>query len=94
MKQNVLKRLGQLEERHAALVRAQRSPQQFGFMDWFAAFRRHHNIEQQRNESQFDVLARVVGVGSWELRQLLFTPAEFRRVLRDGFKRFEDGKTA
>jgi hypothetical protein len=93
MKQAVLKRLGQLEERHAAVMAAQRPRPTGRFMDWFIAeFMPRHNIVQGRNESKFDVLARCVGVRSWELRHL--NPSEFWRVVEVGLERFLQSREA
>jgi hypothetical protein len=89
VKPAVLKRLGQLEERHAAMVNARRPAPRRSFMDWFiGTFMPKYNIVQGRNESKFDVLARCVGMGSWELRQLLMNPPEFKSVVNDGLERF------
>jgi hypothetical protein len=95
MKQNVLKRLGFLEERHAAAISAKKSEYDSAkALAWLRAVLRLFKTEQGPNESLMDALARCLGIGSWELRQMLSTPDEFKRVVLSGIERTRQAREA
>ena len=82
MKQNVLKRLGQLEVWHAAALRQEQAQYDSeGAREWFSAVLHAFNTERGPDESDFGALARCLGLRGPELGQLLRTPDEFNRVL-------------
>ena len=95
MKQNVLKRLGQLEERRAAAISAKQSEYNSeAVMEWFRTVLRAFNTEPGPNESYMDALARCLSLRTHELRQLLAIPDEFRRVLDAALARVPESGVA
>lgn len=72
MKQNIHKRLEELERLHAADLRetADRAAAQSA-MDWFRETMRHNAIGPLAGESQADAFARFLGISSRELADRL-----------------------
>lgn len=93
MKQAVLKRLGELEERYAAAANARRSEyHRERAFEWFENTLRFFNEEPvpTRQESLMDKLARCLGIRSYELRALMREDAnEFKRVLVEALKKHQ-----
>jgi hypothetical protein len=88
VKQAVLKRLGLLEERHAAAINATRS--QFDSdraMEWLTSILRFFKTEPGPHESLMDALARCLGLRTFELRGLLMNPPEFRKLVQTSVER-------
>ena len=95
MKSNVLKRLGVLEAQRAAVLHATQSKyDSVKTEEWFTGVFRLFGTEPGPNESRMDALARCVEMGSWELRQLLFTPDEFKRVVLNALERVQQSRAA
>ena len=82
MKQAVLKRLGQLEERRAAAVSAA-GPGYDGedVREWLDSVLRAFKTEPGPNESLMDALARCIGLRTSELRELMRNADEFYRAV-------------
>ena len=68
MKQNIYKRLEELERVHAADLQASADRAASSFaMDWFRETMRHNAIAPLLGESRADAFARFLGISSREL---------------------------